>query len=199
MGLLGALTGQDTAKAIGQGNAMQQEASLRSGALSSKMYEQGRQDLMPWTQAGQRALGDQEALMGLNGDTAGAMHSLQSSPGYQFRLQQGMGNLNAGLAARGGMGSGKAMAAGQNYAQGFASNEYGNRLSQLAGLSGQGQASAAGQANQGNTYAGNMSNLWTGAANAGAAAGMAGAQSNQSGLMGLAGLGLAGYKAYKTP
>lgn len=199
MGLLGALTGQDTARAIGQGNAMQQEASLRSGELASKMYEQGRQDLTPWTQAGQRSLGEQEALMGLNGDTAGAMRSLQASPGYQFRLQQGIANLNAGLAARGGMGSGKAMAAGQNYAQGFASNEYGNRLSQLAGLSGQGQASAAGQANQGNAYAGNMSNLWTGAANASAASGMAGAQANQSGLMGLAGLGIAGYKAYKTP
>lgn len=196
MSFLGALTGSDTADAIAAGSQMQQEAALRSEAEMRRQYEQGRQDLAPWLQSGRAALTDYTALMGLGGDTAGAMRALQRSPGYQFRLNQGTSNLNAGLAARGGMGSGRAFEAGQRYVQDYASGEYGNRLNQLAGLSGQGQASAAGQAVSGQQLGQNLSGLWQGAANAGSAAGIAGAQAHQSGLTGLAQLGLAGYGLY---
>lgn len=199
MSFLGALTGEDTASAIEAGARMQQEAAGRTEAEMRRQYELGRRDLAPWLQAGRRALTDEEALMGLGGDTAGAMRALQASPGYQFRLSQGTRNLEGGLAARGGMGSGRSLAAGQQFSQGLASQEYGNRLSQLAGMSGRGQESAAGQAQMGQQFGQNLGNLWTGAANAGAAAGMAGAQARQSGMLGLAQLGLAGYGAFRSP
>lgn len=199
MSFFDALTGQGTADAIEAGSRMQQEAAARTEAEMRRQYEQGRADLAPWMDVGREALEEERALMGFGGDTAQAMRALQASPGYQFRMQQGMRDVTGGLAARGGMGSGRALAAGQRYAQGFASNEYGNRLSRLSDLSGRGQSSAAGQAQMGQQFGQNLGNLWTGAANAGAAAGMAGAQAGQSGLMGLAQLGLAGYSAFNKP
>jgi len=199
MSFFSALTGADTSSAIESGSRMQQDAARRSEEIMRQEREQGRQDVAPWLQAGRRGLEEQQNLMGFGGDTAGAMRALQSSPGYQFSRNQGMQNFNASLSARGGMGSGKAMAAGQNYVQGRASQEYGNRLSQLSGLSEQGRSTATGQAQAGERFGSNLGNLWTGAANARAAARMAGAQANQSGLMGLAQLGLAGYSAFNAP
>lgn len=131
------------------------------------------------------------------GDMSASLAALQSSPGYQFRLKQGRQGLDAGLAAMGGMGSGRAMKAGIDYNQNFASNEYGNRLSQLAGLSGTGQATGAGMAGQGMQYANTQGNLWTNNANAQGAAGIAGANARQSGLYNLLSLGAMGYGAFK--
>ena len=177
----------------------QQAAADRAMGLQSQQYQQSREDMAPWLKAGKAGLAEQQALMGMGGDTAGAMRSLQSSPGYQFRQQQGLRNLEGGLAARGGMGSGKGMAAGQQYSQNFASNEYGNRLSQLSGLSSSGQNAAAGQGQMGMQYAGNMGNLMTGAANAYGAGQIAQANATQQGLVGGAQLGLAGYSAMNQP
>lgn len=189
---------------------LQQQATDRATAEAARQfdigqgnYREARTNLAPWLQAGQAGLTEQQALMGLGGDSAGAMRSLRSAPGYQFRLQQGQRALDAGLANRGGMGSGKAMTAATQYGQDFASNEYGNRLSQLAGLSSQGQNAASGQANilgqaaqAGQQYAQNQGNLWTQNANAQGAAGMAGANARQSSLTGLANLGLSAYGAF---
>lgn len=197
MSFFDTLTGGGTADAIAEGSRMQQEAAARTEAEMRRQYEQGRTDIAPWMEVGREALGEERALMGFGGDTAGAMRALQASPGYQFRMQQGMRDVTGGLAARGGMGSGRALAAGQRFAQGMASDEYGTRLNRLSALSGRGQAGAAGQAQMGQQFGQNLGDLWTGAANAGAAAGMAGAQAKQSGLMGLAQLGLAGYSAFK--
>ena len=114
-----------------------------------------------------------------------------TDPGTQFRLKQGLDAMNATAAARGGLISGNALKAGQDYGQAQASQEYGaafnrylsnygnaqntfqlnrnNLLQPLQSLSAQGQAAAAGQA----ANIGNMANtnaaLSTGAANATAA------------------------------
>lgn len=186
------LTGASAAKAAEDAARLQGTATDKAVDEIRRQYNLGRSDFAPWLQAGRKGLTEYQALLGLGGDTAGAMRSLTSSPGHQFRLNLGNRSMEAGSAARGGMGSGKALAAANQFGQEFASNEYGNRLAQLAGLSGQGQASAAGQAAQGMQYAGNIGNLLTGNANAQGAAGLAGANARQSGLSGLIGLGLAG-------
>lgn len=196
---IGAYSASEQRGAADRASRAQQAAADKAMGLQSEQYQLSREDMAPWLKAGKGALEEQQALMGLGGDTAGAMRSLQSSPGYQFRQQQGLRSLEGGLAARGGMGSGKSMAAGQNYTQGFASNEYGNRLSQLAGLSGTGQSAAAGQGQQSMQYAGNMGNLMTGQANAYGAGQIAQANATQQGLVGGAQLGLAGYNAMNQP
>lgn len=53
-----------------------------------------------------------------------------TSPGYQFRLDEGIRNLNAGYGAKGLLKSGSAMEGINDYAAGSASSEYGNWFNQ---------------------------------------------------------------------
>lgn len=56
---------------------------------------------------------------------------LEATPGYKFRMDQGMKALERTAAARGNLLSGNTLAAAQEYGQGLASQEYQNRLAQL--------------------------------------------------------------------
>lgn len=66
----------------------------------------------------------------------------QTSPGYQFRLDQATKSLQASQAARGGLLSGGAAKELTQYSQGIASDEYGNYINNLMGLAGIGQNAA---------------------------------------------------------
>ncbi|HUD64660.1 MAG TPA: hypothetical protein VMQ17_08785 [Candidatus Sulfotelmatobacter sp.] len=57
----------------------------------------------------------------------------QNDPGYQFRMSQGLGALENSAAARGGLLSGNTAEAEQQFAQGLASNEYGNVYNRALG------------------------------------------------------------------
>lgn len=193
------LTGEAAAKAAEDAAAKQQAATNMAAAESARQFNIGQQNLAPWLVAGGRALASQQALMGLSGTPSDTLTQLQMDPGYQFRLEQGKKAFDSSsLARRGGFGSGSALQSAINYNQGFASQEYGNRLNQLAGLAGTGQATGTNLANMGNQYATNQGNLWTNNANAQGAAGIAGANARQSGLGGLLGLGLAGANLYNS-
>lgn len=184
-GMASDLTGRTGQRAAENAARLQGAATDKAVAETKRQFDIGREDVAPWLAAGRKGLTKYQAALGLDGDQAAQLQELQSSPGYQFRLAQGQRGLNAGLAARGGMGAGKAMTAAQQYGQDYASNEYNNRLAQLANLSGVGQQMATGQQQAGAQYAGNLSNLWTQNANAQGAAGMAGANARQSGILGL--------------
>ena len=54
------------------------------------------------------------------------MADFQADPGYAFRLKEGMNAMNATAAARGGLISGNALKAGQQYGQEMGSQEYNN-------------------------------------------------------------------------
>jgi hypothetical protein len=54
------------------------------------------------------------------------LEDLQQTPGYQFRLQQGLDSTNNSAAARGSLLSGGQLKSLNNYASGFASTEYQN-------------------------------------------------------------------------
>jgi hypothetical protein len=104
----------------------------------------------------------------------------QADPGYAFRLKEGMNQMNTTAAARGGLISGNALRAGQQYGQQMGSQEYQNAYNRYLGgynintannqfLANLGQSSANQQANAvGNFGAGQAANL-TGAGNAMAA------------------------------
>lgn len=81
-----------------------------------------------------------------------SMADFQEDPGYQFRLKEGLKDLDRKMAKRGGFLSGNAIRAGQEYAQGMASQEYqnafnryqtnrSNQLNPLQSLMGAGQTS----------------------------------------------------------
>lgn len=112
--------------------------------------------------------------------------TVTDDPGYQFRLQEGMKALERSAAARGGVLSGATAKDITNYAQGMASQEYGNaynralneyrqsydifnnnqsnRFNRLATLSGFGQSAAGTLASSGNQVSQNVGNILLGGA-----------------------------------
>jgi hypothetical protein len=194
-GVWNTISGKNAEDAAKEAARLQAAGGDKALAENMRQFDISQQNLAPWLTAGRGALAEQQTLMGMGGDSAGALRALQSSPGYQQRLLQGQRGLAAGIGARGGMGSGKALTAGSIFNQDYASNEYGNRLNQLAGLAGTGQSTATTMGGLGANYAQQQGNIYTGVANAQGAAGMAGANARQSGLLGMLGAGATIYGA----
>lgn len=165
--------------------ALQKQASDAALAEQKRQFDLGQAAQMPWRTAGETALTEQTNLMGLGPQGAeGQLASMMKSPGYEFRLGEGQKTVERGAAARGGLFSGAAGKALTKYGQDFATGEYGNRLSQLSSLSGQGQAAASGMAGYGANYAANTGNLLTNLGNAGAASSITQGTARQSGILG---------------
>ena len=173
----------------------QADAANNATAANQQALAQQAELSLPYRTAGETAVNQLSAMTQPGGEATKAFNyqpfNYSADPGYGFRFDQGMKALNATAAARGGMLSGNALVAAQDYGQGLGTQEYqnafnrylsnysnaqntfqlnrNNLLSPLQFLSGQGQAAAAGQAaNIGNTAASNAA-LSTGAANANAA------------------------------
>ena len=152
------------------GGNLAAESAENAISETRRQFDIGQANVAPWLAAGKSALGGQLDLMGLPGGTTGEptnqLAALQSSPGYQFRLEQGRKGLDASVAARGGMGSGKAATGAIDWGQKQASSEYGNRLNQLAALSGTGQTQAQQNVASGERFASDVgsSTLAAGAA-----------------------------------
>lgn len=77
---------------------------------------------------------------------------MSQDPGYQFRLDQGNKQINAGAAARGMANSGRTMKELTRYGSDFASNEYGNAYNRLASMAGMGQTAVNQMGQYGQTY-----------------------------------------------
>jgi hypothetical protein len=181
-GIIDTITGQDQQDALDEAAKLANAATDRATLENRRQFDLSRADLAPWLREGGRALSAQSRLLGLNGDSSGSLRELQSAPGYQFRRSQGQKQLEAGLASRGGFGSGKSFTAGQNYAQDYVSNEYGNRLNQLASVANTGQSTGNSLASLGSNYAQNQGNLYTNNANAQGAARISSANNKQNNL-----------------
>ena len=126
------------------------------------MYDQTRQDLDPYRQAGSTSLSQMMDQMGANGyfNQTYTGQDIYNDPSYQFRLQQGQDAIQSGAAAQGGLLSGATLKALQNYGQESASQEYSNaynrfnadqtnRYNRLSNLVGIGQNAAAQVGNAG--------------------------------------------------
>lgn len=167
--VLGAVSSNKAAKA-------QKSAANNQLALQREMYDQTREDLTPYREGGQDAVTAQNYLLGLSTDNRmsdGSNYSFETSPGYQFNLEQGLNAIDASAATKGGLLSGATLKAAQEYGSGLASNEYWKNLNALSGLSGMGQSAAAGTANANLSY-GNAGSSAIGAAGNASAAGAVG-------------------------
>jgi len=98
------------------------------------------------------------------GDPSQMMASLEQSPGFQFRLGEGLKALEKSAAARGTLLTGGTLKGLQRYAQDFASNEYDKRYNQLLGMSQLGLDAAKSQGLLGSSYAGQAGNILGGQA-----------------------------------
>lgn len=175
--LIGGKMSSDAASdAAGQANAQNQ----RGLDLQREMFDEQKRLSEPYRQAGLTGQNRLMEMLGLGGDTGAAgygryakdfsMQDYQQDPGYAFRLSEGLKQLGSQARAQGGAGGGRTMMGIQNYAQGLASQEYGNafnryqtnrqnQLAPLGSLMSSGQAAAAGQAGQAGQYGANASNM----------------------------------------
>lgn len=118
-----------------QANAMDAYlAEMRRAKTAAIGYQQ------PYEQAGRQGLNLLQQF--LTGDPAQVQQRLEATPGYQFRLSQGQKSIQNLLASQGGLKSGGAMKALEEFAQGTASQEFGNQVGYAQGLAGIGQNAA---------------------------------------------------------
>jgi hypothetical protein len=191
------------ADAMNRATDLQREMFLRQ----SQIYDQQRQDISPWRNAGVSALSD---LADPDFKRDFTMADFDKDPGYDFRMAEGQKALERSAAARGGLQSGATLKALSKYGQDYASNEYNNaynrfnadrdrrfnRLSSIAGL-GQTANSQLGQA-AGNystaagNYGANVGNTLMSGANALGASTLAQGQAWAGALNNLGSLGMQG-------
>jgi hypothetical protein len=144
-GALGAgIGGLKSSKASGEAATRAAETQAASAEAANeqqwKMFQQSRQDQLPWLRAGGRALGELEKrVMAGPGE-------FEAGPGYEFTKAEGERAVDRGLASRGLYGSGKALKELTRFGTGLASQEYDKflqrhyqSLNPLQSLSGVGQ------------------------------------------------------------
>lgn len=129
-----------------QAASAQEKAANEAENTQMKMFNTAQQGLQPYEQGGQAALGTLNNLLSPNSTTA--QNTLQSLPGYQFALNQGLQATQAGAAARGLGTSGAALKGAATYATGLAQQNYTNYANTLQNLvnTGEGAAGSLGQA-----------------------------------------------------
>lgn len=110
-----------------------------------------------------------EAYARENASGGTAYRGFQATPGYQFRRQQGIDAIDASAAARGGLMSGRTLQDLTTFGDGIASQEYGNYMQRLAGLTDMGMGAAGMQATAGNNAAAGVGNALANIGNAQAA------------------------------
>jgi hypothetical protein len=175
----------------------QADAANNATAANQQALQQQMAMTEPWRTQGETALNQLSTMTQPGGELTKNFnygpfdYNQNTDPGTQFRLEQGLKAMNATAAARGGLISGNALKAGQDYGQAQGSQEYQNAFNRylqnysnaqntfqlnrnnlvqpLEFLSGQGQASATNTASNIGATAANNAALATGAANASAA------------------------------
>lgn len=169
-----------------QGQLAQGERAMQ---LQKEMYEQQREDLMPWQEFGVKQLGSLEQRIPGLVDDKFTMEDFFNDPGYQFRLQQGQQAINRAMAAKGLRQSTAAVRGLADFNQGLASQEYQNawdrwnenrtqQYNMMSNLAGMGQVQSGRLAGAAGQYGTNVGNIMVGQGNAIAAQGMNRANTN---------------------
>lgn len=176
---LGAYNASEGRKASSQAADAQVQASQQSNAFQKEIFDKQTELNAPFREAGLKGQNRLMDLLGLSGNTSadgyGSLNKkfsdtpFTADPSYQWRLQQGQQALDRSASARGGIFSGRAAKDLTNYAQGAASQEYGNAynrfqtdrgniLNPLQSLSGTAQTATQQQNANAGTYGSNVSN-----------------------------------------
>lgn len=165
---LGAATG-DLSTGLSQYDTATSNALNRANPLLADFYNSGMNMLQPYLSGGQAAF---QQLSNLTAPGSSFMKPFDASmmasqdPGYQFRLQQGLKQMQAASSATGGLG-GAALRSANEFGQGLASSEYNNAFNRymqnrqqtfgmLNALAGYGQNATNEALNLGQTTAGRM-------------------------------------------
>jgi len=111
----------------------QKDAAQAGQDTQWKMYNQTRDDQMPWLTQGKTSLEQLGGMMGNGGALTKqyqqfkpmTMADFQSDPSYQFRRKEGVRGIENSMAGRSGFGGGNMLKALARYGSDLASTEYG--------------------------------------------------------------------------
>ncbi|MEN6549158.1 MAG: hypothetical protein ABFE07_24200 [Armatimonadia bacterium] len=155
-GMLGLDAGEGTKKAAAQnltalaGLWNRGKKFINEGEAKSADYlGQAATQFQPWQQTGTAAntmVGNALGLNGASGNTA-ATSAFQTSPGYDWTLNNALQGSERAAAAGGMLASGNTLTALQDRGAQVANQEYGSWLDRLTGVSQQGQQAAGQTAN----------------------------------------------------
>lgn len=148
-------------KAANQAAATQAQTTAANNALAREFYASNSANLEPFRASGVGALRNYNALLGLGGDSAGALsafNTFRDSTGYQFQFDEGMRALNSGWAAKGALNSGAAMKSFGQYGQNLAKGALGQYMDRLAAQANTGMGAASALAGVGQNLVSNVSN-----------------------------------------
>ena len=177
----GYMSSQSAKKAANRAASAEERAAQMQIDESSRQFDKIRELLSPYTNAGESAIGQQQALLGLSGADAqqAAINALQQSPQFTSLIQQGENALLQNAAATGGLRGGNTQNALATLRPQMLSALIESQYSKLGGLTSIGQNAAAGVGNAGmaTTSAINQSLGNIGSAQAGAALAAGKAQS----------------------
>jgi hypothetical protein len=173
-------------------------ATREAAGAQQQQFERQVQLQEPWRKAGEQAL---NKLVPLATEyTPFGTQQFQQDPGYAFRLSEGQKALERSAAARGGLMSGSALKAAQQYGQEMGSQEYMNafkryqmereaQLNPLQSLANVGQTGTTRLGEAAQTYGTNVGNLGINQAQLAAQAGLSRASSYGNAVNQLAYLG----------
>lgn len=164
----GIVGGISQAKAAGKAARAQTDAANRQIDFQKEIYTDQTARFKPFLDSGTNALGGYNFEMGLGARPEG-YRGFEATPGYDFRKQQGIDAIDASAATRGGLMSGKTLQDLTTFGDGLASQEYGNYMQRLAGMTDMGIGAAGMQATAGNNAAAGVSNALGNIGNAQAA------------------------------
>lgn len=189
MGLFDAVGSLIAGDSSGDALAAQRAASERAAQIQQQMYNQSREDLAVYRDAGASALGkmqDPEYLRNFS------MADFQADPGRQYQIDEANKALERSAAARGGLMGGAGLKSLATLNQNLANQSYqtaydrfnadkDRTFGRLSNIAGMGQSSAAQTAGNAMAYGNNMANIYTGQGNAEAAQIM-GSNARQAGI-----------------
>lgn len=151
--ILGGLLGGSSARKAANAEV---QANREALALQREMFNQSRADMQPWLQAGGQAIGQGAAML-----QPGFDHT--TSPGYDFRMGEGLRAVEGSAAARGLLQSGGTLKGINRFAQGLAADDFNQQFNRQMAVAAGGQQTAgtlgqlgANMAGQGSASLGNI-------------------------------------------
>lgn len=147
--ILGGVLGGKGAKKAAKAEVQMGREAL---ALQEKMFEEGRSDLAPWREAGGKAIGQGFGMLQPGYD-------YKTSPGFQFRLDEGLRGVENSAAAKGLLQSGGTLKGIDRYAEGLAASDFNDQFNRVMSVASGGQQAATSGANLGQNYANASSNI----------------------------------------
>ena len=142
--LLGTRAGAEARDAADEAAELQAKASKTNIAESARQFDITQESLRPFQEAGESALTQQQALLGLSGqdEQQAAFAAFNESPGQAFLRERAERSLVRQAGALGGLGGGNVRSELTRQGVGFAQQDFQNQFGRLGQLAGQGQSAA---------------------------------------------------------